>query len=63
MYGYFVSNFAHRFDESAARLTALLRDGRLRYTEDVLEGIESLPTALIRILRGENFGVPLVRVA
>ena len=63
MYGYFVSNFAHRFDESLARLTALVRDGRLKYREDVLEGIESVPSALIRILRGENFGVPLIEVS
>jgi len=63
MYGYFVSNFSHRYNESTARLTALLRDGRLRYAEDVLEGIDNMPTALIRILRGENFGVPLVRIS
>jgi NADPH-dependent curcumin reductase CurA len=63
MSGYFVSNFAHRFDESLARLTTLVRDGRLKYREDVLEGIESVPSALIRILRGENFGIPLIKVS
>jgi hypothetical protein len=63
MYGYFVSNFSHRFDESLSRLTSLLRDGRLVYVEDVLEGIENMPNALIRILRGENFGIPLVQVS
>jgi hypothetical protein len=63
MYGYFVSNFSHRFDESLSRLTALLKDGRLRYAEDVLEGIDNMPNALIRILKGENFGIPLVRVS
>ena len=26
-------------------------------------GIENLPTQLIRILRGENFGIPMVRVS
>ena len=63
MSGYFVSNFSHRFDESLSRMTELLRDGRMRYAEDTLEGIDNMPTALIRILRGENFGVPLVRVS
>jgi NADPH-dependent curcumin reductase CurA len=63
MSGYFVSNFAHRFDESLARLTTLVRDGRLKYREDVLEGIEGVPSALIRILRGENFGIPLIKVS
>lgn len=63
MYGYYVSNFSHRFDEARSRLTELLREKRMCYREDILEGINNLPTALIRILRGENFGVPLVRVS
>ena len=63
MYGYFVSNFSHRFNESTSRLTALLREGRLLYAEDILEGIDNMPTALIRIMRGENFGIPMVRVS
>lgn len=63
MYGYYVANFAHRYDESTARLGALLREGRMRYKEDVLEGIENMPNALIRILHGDNFGIQLVRVS
>jgi len=35
----------------------------MTYREDVLEGIENLPTQLIRILRGENFGIPMVRIS
>ncbi len=62
MTGYFVSNFAHRYDEALNRLSALLRTGEMTYAEDVLQGIESVPTALIRILKGENFGVPLIRL-
>ena len=63
MYGYYVANFAHRYDEAHARLGALLRDGRMSYKEDVLEGIDNVPNALIRILRGENFGIQLVKVS
>ncbi|MBH79827.1 MAG: NADP-dependent oxidoreductase [Gammaproteobacteria bacterium] len=63
MYGYFIGNFSHRYHESRARIGALLREGRMTYREDVLEGIENLPTQLIRILRGENFGIPMVRIS
>jgi len=63
MAGYFVSNFAHRYDEALARLSALLRAGEMVYAEDVLQGIENVPKALIRILQGENFGVPLIKLA
>jgi NADPH-dependent curcumin reductase CurA len=62
MAGFFAPNFAHRYHESSSRLTALLRDGRLKYAEDVLQGIENMPAALMRIQRGDNFGTQLVRV-
>jgi NADPH-dependent curcumin reductase CurA len=63
MYGYFVANFSHRYEEAHSRLATLLREKRMCYAEDVLEGIDNMPTALIRILRGDNFGIPLVRVS
>jgi NADPH-dependent curcumin reductase CurA len=37
--------------------------GRIKYREDVVEGLENAPRALIGLLRGENFGKLLVRVA
>lgn len=40
----------------------LVRAGRVRYREDVVEGLERAPAALIGLLRGENFGKLLVRV-
>jgi NADPH-dependent curcumin reductase len=39
-----------------------LRDGKIRYREDVVEGLENAPRALIGMLRGENFGKLIVRV-
>lgn len=63
MAGFYVYNFSHRFEEAFERLAVLLANGELRYAEDVLEGIGQAPTALIRVLRGENFGVQLVKVS
>ena len=62
MAGYFVSNFAHRYDEALSRLSTLLRAGEMTYAEDILQGIDNVPNALIRILKGDNFGVPLIRL-
>ncbi|MGZ3520223.1 MAG: NADP-dependent oxidoreductase [Vulcanimicrobiaceae bacterium] len=39
------------------------REGRLRYKEDVVVGLENAPRAFIGMLRGENFGKLLVRVS
>jgi NADPH-dependent curcumin reductase len=40
-----------------------VRDGRIRYREDIREGLENAPAAFIGLLDGENFGKLLVRVA
>jgi NADPH-dependent curcumin reductase CurA len=42
---------------------AWIRDGSIRYREDIREGLENAPAALIGMLEGENFGKLLVRVA
>ena len=41
----------------------MVRDGRIKYREDIVEGLENAPQALIGLLRGENFGKVIVRVA
>jgi NADPH-dependent curcumin reductase CurA len=46
-----------------ARVGALLQSGRLRYKEDVVEGLENAPAAFIGLLDGKNFGKLLVKVA
>ena len=39
-----------------------LSDGSLRHREDVVEGLENAPEALIGLLKGKNFGKLLVKV-
>jgi NADPH-dependent curcumin reductase CurA len=60
--GFLVFDWWHRRDEALARLAAWRRDGRLRYREDVIDGIERMPEAFLRLLSGVNFGKQLVRV-
>jgi hypothetical protein len=43
-------------------LARWLRDGRLQYMEDVLEGIASAPGAIASLYRGENLGKRLIRL-
>jgi NADPH:quinone reductase len=62
MEGFLVSDYSHRFDEAAARLGAWLAEGRIRWREDVTEGLENAPRAFIAMLRGENHGKALVQV-
>jgi hypothetical protein len=49
--------------EFQREVASWIRAGRIRYREDIREGLENAPAALIGLLQGENFGKLLVRVA
>ena len=40
-----------------------IKQGRIKYREDIVEGLEAAPEAFIGLLHGKNFGKLLVRVA
>jgi NADPH-dependent curcumin reductase CurA len=44
-------------------LSPLVASGRIKYREDVVDGLESAPAAFIAMLAGRNFGKALVKVA
>ena len=56
--------FDHPEYASVARvdLAKWLRDGSLRYIEEVLDGIENAPDAIAGLYRGENLGKRLIRL-
>jgi NADPH-dependent curcumin reductase CurA len=60
--GYIISDHYDRFREFHEQAGEWVRDGRLRYRETVVEGIENAPAAFVGMLRGENVGKMLVRV-
>jgi NADPH-dependent curcumin reductase len=61
--GFFVYEHADRFREAEARMAQWIRDGALTWLEDVLDGFEQMPAALMRLFEGRNIGKQLVRVA
>ncbi|EJW11036.1 Putative oxidoreductase YncB [Rhodovulum sp. PH10] len=60
--GFLVFDWWHRHAEAVTRLAALQKAGKLRFREDVLDGIERMPEAFLRLLTGANLGKQLVRV-
>jgi NADPH-dependent curcumin reductase CurA len=63
MQGFLLFDHTDRFGDAIAQLTLWLRAGRLRYREDVLEGIDAAPDAIAGLYRGENLGRRLIRIA
>lgn len=63
MEGFLNYSFANRFEVGRRHISQWIREGKMKYKEDVTEGIENAPSAFIRMLRGENFGKTLVKVS
>jgi len=61
--GFLVYQFKERSAEGLRQMAAWLREGRLQYREDVVEGLENAPRAFIGMLEGRNTGKQLVKVA
>ena len=59
--GFIVSNYSDRFSEAIAHLTQWLKDGKLKYTETIIEGFDKLPEAFLGLFSGNNKGKMLVR--
>ena len=60
--GFLVYDYVVQHEVSRARLAGWIKDGRLKYREDVVDGLENAPNAFIGLLRGENFGKLLIKV-
>jgi len=60
--GFIITDHYDRFGEFASDAAEWVRDGRLRYRETIVDGIENAPKAFLGLLRGENIGKMLVKV-
>jgi NADPH-dependent curcumin reductase len=60
--GFIVGDFAAQFPQFLAEMSTWLKESKVKYKEDVTDGLENAPRELIGLLRGENFGKKLIRV-
>ena len=60
--GFIVSDHLDRQADVLRECTQWYREGRLKYTEDVVTGLENAPEAFVGLLRGRNFGKLIVKV-
>ncbi len=60
--GFIVSDHLDRMPDFLKDVGAWVRDGRVKYREDVVQGLENAPAAFIGLLQGKNFGKLIVKV-
>ncbi|WP_299145316.1 NADP-dependent oxidoreductase [uncultured Tateyamaria sp.] len=62
MEGFIVMDFAHDDAKATRALQTWVSSGQITVTEDIVEGLENAPSALIGLLNGDNTGKRMVRV-
>ena len=62
MQGFIVTDFTDQSQQALADLQGWVESGKLKVQEDIIEGFENIPAALIGLLAGENRGKRMVRV-
>jgi NADPH-dependent curcumin reductase len=60
--GFIVSDQWQRWGEYRAMASPLVKNGTLKYREDIVDGLDRAPEAFIGLLQGRNFGKLLVRL-
>ena len=61
--GFIVSDHMDRAAAFQAECGPLVRDGKIKYRHDIVDGIDAAPAALIGLFEGRNFGKLMVRVS
>ena len=62
MQGFLVWDYEHRYEEAVAKLAAWVREGELKYREEIIDGMAAAPDAIASLYRGENLGKRLIRL-
>ncbi|WP_028282167.1 NADP-dependent oxidoreductase [Olleya marilimosa] len=62
MQGFIVSNYAEKFPEAIQKLAVWLNEGKLTYTETIVDGFDNIPQAFIDLFEGKNKGKMIVKI-
>jgi NADPH-dependent curcumin reductase CurA len=63
MQGFIIfDTFGHLYPEFAKEMGDWVASGKIKYREEIIDGLENAPAAFIGLLKGENFGKRVIRV-
>lgn len=63
MQGFIVMDYNAEREQALADLQSWVKAGKMKVPEDIIDGIENTPSALIGLLAGDNIGKRMVRVS
>jgi NADPH-dependent curcumin reductase CurA len=61
MQGFIVNNYQERFPEGIKQLSTWVKEGKVDFTQTIVEGFDQLPTALLGLFEGINTGKMIVK--
>jgi NADPH-dependent curcumin reductase CurA len=61
--GFIITDYAAQFGEGVKQLAQWVREGKVKYAENIVEGFENTPRAFLGLFTGENLGKQLVKVS
>ncbi|TAL89754.1 MAG: NADP-dependent oxidoreductase [Rhodanobacter sp.] len=64
MQGFIIfDDYGHRYGEFMQQMSQWVQAGKIKFREDIVDGLDQAPQAFIGMLNGSNFGKLVVRVA
>jgi len=61
MQGFIVGNYKNEFPDGIKHLAKWMKEGKLKFTETIVDGFEELPNALLDLFKGANTGKMIVK--
>lgn len=61
--GFIQTEFADQMPQFRDEMSAWIADGQVKYVEDITDGLDNAVQAFIGMLRGDNFGKVVIKVA
>ncbi|CAM4120349.1 NADP-dependent oxidoreductase [Saccharibacillus endophyticus] len=59
--GFLVGQYQDRYSEAIPEMAGWLKEGKLKYRENIIEGFERTPEAFLGLFSGDNLGKQLVK--
>jgi NADPH-dependent curcumin reductase CurA len=63
MKGMLVTDFIERYPQAAREMAGWMTAGKLQSREEMVEGLQNFPEALLKLFSGDNFGKLILKVA